>query len=64
MDKGDFIGCGSPTGAESRDPFDLQLGARMLYNTTTQDMLWRRKLEEQADFQQAIVLWGKICVSE
>lgn len=29
-------------------------GARMYYNS--QDMLWRRKLEEQADLQQALEL--------
>lgn len=29
----------------------------MFYNT--QDMLWRRKLEEQADLQQAIELQGR-----
>lgn len=29
-------------------------GTRMFYNT--QDMLWRRKLEEQADLQQALEL--------
>ncbi|XP_057790019.1 zinc finger CCCH domain-containing protein 53 [Salvia miltiorrhiza] len=57
MERGEFAGCGSPTGLESRDPYDLHLGARMLYNT--QDMLWRRKLEEQADLQQAIELQNK-----
>ncbi|GFP83715.1 zinc finger CCCH domain-containing protein 22 [Phtheirospermum japonicum] len=50
--EGDFTRCGSPTGLESRDPFDL--GARMFYNTRY--MLWNRKLEEQADLQQAIEL--------
>ncbi|KAL9994981.1 putative transcription factor C3H family [Helianthus debilis subsp. tardiflorus] len=48
----------SPTGFESpRDPFDLQLGARMLYNS--QDLLWRKKLEEQADLQRAIELQNR-----
>lgn len=87
MERGEFPGCGSPTGLESRDPYDIQLGkrymhqnkhfsridnrekvftmsccsdilgARMFYNT--QDMLWRRKLEEQADLQQAIELQNR-----
>ncbi|KAA8524242.1 hypothetical protein F0562_010665 [Nyssa sinensis] len=57
MEKGEFSACGSPTGLDSRDPYDLPLGARMFYNT--QDMLWRRKLEEQADLQQAIELQGQ-----
>ncbi|KAK1427759.1 hypothetical protein QVD17_16453 [Tagetes erecta] len=47
----------SPTGFDSRDPFDLQLGARMLYNG--QDLLWRKKLEEQADLQHAIELQNR-----
>ncbi|XP_022990617.1 zinc finger CCCH domain-containing protein 46-like [Cucurbita maxima] len=49
MDRGDFS---SPTGLDSRDLHDLHLGARMFYNT--QDMLWRRKLEEQALELQAL----------
>ncbi|KAK6120824.1 hypothetical protein DH2020_045429 [Rehmannia glutinosa] len=61
QERGEFTGCGSPTGLESRDPYDLQLGARMFYNT--QDMLWRRKLEEQADLQQAIELQNRRIMS-
>ncbi|KAF1897004.1 hypothetical protein Lal_00034706 [Lupinus albus] len=57
VDRGDFSPCGTPTGLDARDQFDLQLGGRMFYNT--QDMLWRRKLEEQADFQQALELQSK-----
>lgn len=26
MERGEFPGCGSPSGLESRDPYDLQLG--------------------------------------
>ncbi|XP_071718118.1 zinc finger CCCH domain-containing protein 53-like [Rutidosis leptorrhynchoides] len=47
----------SPTGLDSRDPFDMQIGARMLYNS--QDLLWRKKLEEQADLQHAIELQNR-----
>ncbi|XP_057499650.1 zinc finger CCCH domain-containing protein 53 isoform X2 [Actinidia eriantha] len=57
MERGDFSACGSPTGLDSRDPYDLQLGGRMLCDA--QDVLWRRKLEEQADLQQAIELQGR-----
>ncbi|KAJ6844168.1 putative zinc finger CCCH domain-containing protein 53 [Iris pallida] len=65
-ERGDFSGCTTPTGLDSRDPYDLQqLGARMLYNcgSPTQEMLLRRKLEEQqqqaAELQQAIEMQGR-----
>lgn len=50
-----FSACDSPTGQDSRDPNDFQLGGRMVYGNQ-QEMLWRRKMEEQADIQQAIEL--------
>ncbi|KAF8395800.1 hypothetical protein HHK36_019754 [Tetracentron sinense] len=56
-ERGEFSACTTPTGLDSRDPYDLQLGSRMFYNA--QDMLWRRKLEEQADLQQAIELQSR-----
>lgn len=37
------------------------IGGRMFYNT--QDMLWRRKLEEQADLQQALELQSRRLMS-
>ncbi|XP_020597719.1 LOW QUALITY PROTEIN: zinc finger CCCH domain-containing protein 23-like [Phalaenopsis equestris] len=56
-DRGDFSGCTTPTGLDSRDPFDFQqLGSRMLYSSNNQDILLRRKLEEQRELQQAIEL--------
>ncbi|KAL8160978.1 hypothetical protein V2J09_012467 [Rumex salicifolius] len=59
MERGDFSACTSPTGLDHpRDPFDNQLGSRMMYNNT-QDLLWRRKLEEQSDFQQALELQSR-----
>ncbi|KAJ4711549.1 Zinc finger CCCH domain-containing protein 53 [Melia azedarach] len=58
VERGEFSPCGTPTGLDSRDPFDVQLGARMFYNNT-QDMLWRRKMEEQADLQQALELQSR-----
>ncbi|KAK7341148.1 hypothetical protein VNO80_24073 [Phaseolus coccineus] len=57
VDRGDFSPCGTPTGLETRDQFDLQLGGRMFYNA--QDMLWRRKLEEEADLQHALELQSR-----
>ncbi|XP_042417541.1 zinc finger CCCH domain-containing protein 53-like isoform X1 [Zingiber officinale] len=57
-ERGDFYGCTTPTGIESRgDPYDLQLlGARVLYNSGSQELL-RRKLEEEL---QAIELQREI----
>ncbi|XVF69591.1 hypothetical protein PTKIN_Ptkin11bG0093300 [Pterospermum kingtungense] len=47
LERGEYSGCSSPTAIlDSREPFDIHLGARMFYNT--QEMLLRRKLEEQA----------------
>lgn len=57
LDRGEFSPCLSPSGLETREPYDLHLGARMFYNT--QEMLFRRKLEEQAELQQAIELQGR-----
>ncbi|XP_010557831.1 PREDICTED: zinc finger CCCH domain-containing protein 46-like [Tarenaya hassleriana] len=58
MDRPEFVSpCGTPTALDSRDPFDLHLGARMLYNNN-QD-IWRRKLEEQSDLQQALELQNR-----
>ncbi|XP_050225401.1 zinc finger CCCH domain-containing protein 53-like isoform X2 [Mercurialis annua] len=58
IERGDYSpNCLSPSGFDSRDSFDLHLGARMFQNT--QEMLLRRKLEEQAELQQAIELQGR-----
>ncbi|PKU86187.1 Zinc finger CCCH domain-containing protein 22 [Dendrobium catenatum] len=46
-DKGDFSGCETPTGLDSRDPFNLQpFVARKFYSNDNQNILLRRKLEE------------------
>uniref|UniRef100_A0A803LSZ4 Zinc finger CCCH domain-containing protein 53 n=1 Tax=Chenopodium quinoa TaxID=63459 RepID=A0A803LSZ4_CHEQI len=58
MERGEFSSCNSPTALDSRDPFDLPLGAKMMYDTQ-QYILWRRKLEEQADLQQALELQSR-----
>ncbi|MBA0751282.1 hypothetical protein Gogos_000217 [Gossypium gossypioides] len=52
---------GTLTGLDSRDPFDVQLGARMFYNN--QDILWRRKLGDQTDLQQALELQNRRLMS-
>ncbi|XP_011629245.1 zinc finger CCCH domain-containing protein 53 isoform X2 [Amborella trichopoda] len=54
-ERGDF----SPTGLDSRDSYDLQLGgggSRFFYDSHE---VLRRKLEEQADLQQALELQGR-----
>ncbi|KAI4339081.1 hypothetical protein MLD38_024062 [Melastoma candidum] len=54
-ERGEFSPCGSPRGLDARaGPFDIPLGPRSFYNS--QDILWRKRLEEQADLQQAIEL--------
>lgn len=53
MERGEFNACGSPTGL---DPYDLQFGPRMFYNS--QDML-RMKMEDEAELQQAIELQSR-----
>lgn len=60
----DFSSCGSPTGLDARDPFDLhQIGARLLqHSNSANEMLLRRKLEEQqqaVELQQAIELQNR-----
>ncbi|KAH6837040.1 CCCH-type zinc fingerfamily protein with RNA-binding domain-containing protein [Perilla frutescens var. hirtella] len=47
----------SPTGIESRENIDLPFGSRMLFNT--QEMMLRRKLEQEAELQHAIELQGR-----
>ncbi|XVE78933.1 hypothetical protein DITRI_Ditri14bG0017900 [Diplodiscus trichospermus] len=57
LERGEHSACSSPSALDSREPYDLHFGARMLYNT--QEMMLRKKLEEQADLQQAIELQGR-----
>ncbi|KAL5719384.1 hypothetical protein ACHQM5_012171 [Ranunculus cassubicifolius] len=58
MERGDFSVCTSPSGFDSRDPFDLPLGGRM-FNSAAQEMLLRRKLQEEMELQQAIELQSR-----
>ncbi|PIA53112.1 hypothetical protein AQUCO_00900021v1 [Aquilegia coerulea] len=63
VERGEFSPSTTPSGHDHRDPYELQLGMRMqssprlLYNTHEQ--LLRRKLEEQAELQQAIELHSR-----
>ncbi|KAL9261668.1 Zinc finger CCCH domain-containing protein [Drosera capensis] len=41
------------SGIDHREPFDTPFGPRMMYNAT-QELLWRRKLEQQAGLQHAL----------
>ncbi|KAJ0985367.1 hypothetical protein J5N97_003723 [Dioscorea zingiberensis] len=63
----DFSGCSTPTGLDSRDQYDLQQlvstgAARILYSSSTQEALIRRRIEEQqqaVELQKAIELQGR-----
>ncbi|XP_059665310.1 zinc finger CCCH domain-containing protein 55-like isoform X2 [Cornus florida] len=57
LERGEFSRCLSPSGLDSRESCELPIGARMFYNP--QEMLLRRKFEEQAELQQAIELQGR-----
>lgn len=54
MERGNFSPS-SPLGIDAREPYEFHLGAKIACNNTP-EMLLRRKLEEQADLQQAIEL--------
>ncbi|PRQ33056.1 putative transcription factor C3H family [Rosa chinensis] len=54
LERGDYSLCSSLSGLDSREPYDFNLGSRMYYST--QEMLLRRKLEDQANLEQAIEL--------
>lgn len=56
LERGEFS-CSSPSGLDCREPYDLQLGGRMFYST--QEMMMKKKLEEQADLQQTLELHGR-----
>ncbi|XAR60349.1 hypothetical protein NMG60_11033681 [Bertholletia excelsa] len=57
LERGEFSACLSPSGLESREPFELPNGARMFLNH--QEMMLRRKLEQEAELQQAIEIQGR-----
>ncbi|KAF6146499.1 hypothetical protein GIB67_037799 [Kingdonia uniflora] len=55
-ERGEFSACTTPTGLDPRDPFDM--GGPRMFNSTHQDMILRRKLEE-AELQQALELQSR-----
>ncbi|KAK4356502.1 hypothetical protein RND71_025473 [Anisodus tanguticus] len=57
IDRGELSTCLSPSGLESREPYDLPFGGRMFYNS--HEMMLRRKIEQEAELQQAIELQGR-----
>ncbi|KAL6205075.1 hypothetical protein ACLB2K_022339 [Fragaria x ananassa] len=54
LERGDYSLCSSVSGVDSREPYDFNLGSRMYYST--QEMMLRRKLEDQANLDHAIEL--------
>lgn len=54
LERGDYSLSSSLSGLESREPCDFNLGSRMFYST--HEMLLRRKLENQANLEQALEL--------
>ncbi|XP_060197208.1 zinc finger CCCH domain-containing protein 22-like isoform X1 [Lycium barbarum] len=57
IDREEFSACLSPSGLESRELYDIPFGARMFYNP--HEMMLRRKMEQDAELQQAIELQGR-----
>ncbi|KAK4380318.1 hypothetical protein RND71_002180 [Anisodus tanguticus] len=56
-DRGELSACLSPSGLESRELYDIPFGTRMFYNP--HEMMLRRKIEQDAELQQAIELQGR-----
>ncbi|XP_050368096.1 zinc finger CCCH domain-containing protein 46-like isoform X2 [Argentina anserina] len=54
LERGNHPLCSGLSGLDSREPYDFNLGSRMYYST--QEMLVRRKLEDQANLEHAIEL--------
>ncbi|KAG8388971.1 hypothetical protein BUALT_Bualt02G0180700 [Buddleja alternifolia] len=57
MERGDYTACLSPSGLDSREHFDLPFGSRMLMST--QEIMLRRKLEQEAELQHTIELQNR-----
>ncbi|KAK6164112.1 hypothetical protein DH2020_000976 [Rehmannia glutinosa] len=57
LKRGDYSACLSPSAIDSREHIDLPFGSRMLFNA--QEMLLRRKLEQEAELHHAIELQGR-----
>ncbi|KAI3450001.1 hypothetical protein Pfo_006666 [Paulownia fortunei] len=57
LERGEYSACLSPSAVDSREHIDLPFGSRMLFST--QEMMLRRKLEQEAELQHAIELQGR-----
>ncbi|XP_055818845.1 zinc finger CCCH domain-containing protein 53-like isoform X2 [Solanum dulcamara] len=57
IDREELSACLSPSGLECRELYDIPFGARMFYNP--HEMMLRRKIEQDAELQQAIEFQGR-----
>ncbi|XP_004228513.2 zinc finger CCCH domain-containing protein 46 isoform X2 [Solanum lycopersicum] len=57
IDREELSACLSPSGMESRELYDIPFGGRMFYNP--HEMMLRRKMEQEAELQQAIEFQGR-----
>ncbi|KAL3347486.1 hypothetical protein AABB24_021254 [Solanum stoloniferum] len=57
IDREELSACLSPSGIESRELYDIPFGGRMFYNP--HEMMLRRKMEQDAELQQAIEFQGR-----
>lgn len=57
LERGEYSACLSPSGIDTRDHFDHPFGPRMLLSP--QEMMLRKKLEQEAELQHAIELEGQ-----
>ncbi|KAI3461133.1 hypothetical protein Pfo_017796 [Paulownia fortunei] len=57
LERGEHSACLSPSGIDSRELFDLPIGSRMLFNT--QEMMLRKKIEQEVELQHAIEFQGR-----
>ncbi|KAL6563751.1 hypothetical protein OROGR_002710 [Orobanche gracilis] len=56
-ERGEYSACLSPAGVDPRELFDVPIGSRVLFNT--QEMMLRRKLEQEAGLQHVIGLQSR-----
>ncbi|KAL7113482.1 hypothetical protein ACP275_04G063700 [Erythranthe tilingii] len=57
LERGEFSSCLSPSAIDSREHIDLPFGSRMLFSP--QEMMLRRKLEQEAELQHAIEIQSR-----
>ncbi|KAL8159441.1 hypothetical protein V2J09_000978 [Rumex salicifolius] len=57
QDRSEFSSCGSPSGMDCREPFEMHVGPRMYQSN--QEMMLRKKLEQEFDLHQALELQSR-----